>query len=93
MLPSHNFVEYFFEGVNPGQKDVEIQKIMLGRKFIGIVTNKGHDNLIEMVFLDPMENGEDFVINKKIAKLYPEVKPNIIFLDNRQLIENFLSWL
>jgi len=79
MMQSHNSAEYFFEGVNPGPKDLEIQKIMLGRKFIGIVTNKDHGNLIEMFFLDPMENGEDFVINKKIAKLYPEVKPNITF--------------
>jgi len=79
-MAPHNFVEYFFEGVNAGPNDLEIQKIMLGRKFIGIVTNKGHDNLIDMVFLDPMENEEDFVVNKKIAKLYPEVKPNTTFL-------------
>jgi len=48
---------------------------MLGRKFIGIVTDKDH--FIVMMFLDPMARGEDFVVNTKIAELFPGVKPNI----------------
>lgn len=41
------------------------------RNFVGIVSLEGPD--ISMVFLDPKETGESFIINRNLALKYPAV--------------------
>jgi len=60
---------------------------MFNHNFVGIVLPDGQ--AISMVFLDPKETGDNFIVNRRMAKKCPSVSPSD-FISDIKPIE--ISW-